>query len=160
MSLSHEDFLREAVRLSVENVRTGQGGPFGAVVVQNGQIIARGQNRVTQTLDPTAHAEVCALRAACQALGTFVLSGCVLYTSCEPCPMCLAAAYWARVDAVYFAATQTDAARAGFDDAFLYREFVLPIAERALPTVAVPEARDAAGKAFAAWRASVEKTRY
>ncbi len=157
---SHEEFLREAVRLSIENVQTGQGGPFGALIVQNGQIIARGQNRVTQSLDPTAHAEVSAIRAACQALGTFVLSGCVLYTSCEPCPMCLAAAYWARVDAVYFAATQTDAADAGFDDAFLYREFVLPIAERTLPTVAVPEVQSEAGEAFEAWRASIEKTRY
>ena len=158
--MSHVDFLREAVRLSVENVQTEKGGPFGAVIVQNGSIIARGQNRVTESLDPTAHAEINAIRAACQRLNTFVLDGCVLYSSCEPCPMCLAAAYWARLNAVYFAATQTDAARAGFDDAFLYRELSLPLAERSLPTVAVSEAQTDAMEAFALWNAAQNKTRY
>ena len=158
--MTHPDFLREAVRLSRENVEAGQGGPFGAVVVKNRKIIARGQNRVTQSLDPTAHAEIAAIRLACQNLETFSLTGCVLYSSCEPCPMCLAACYWARLDAVYFAASQTDAARAGFDDARLYREIALPLKERSLQFAAVPEIAAEAEAVFALWSAAAAKTRY
>ena len=154
------DFLHEAIRLARENVEHGLGGPFGAIVVRNNEIIARAQNRVTQNNDPTAHAEICAIRAACQNLNTFRLSGCVLYSSCEPCPMCLAACYWARLDAVYFGATQTDAARAGFDDAHLYREVALPLNDRALKTVFVPEAENAARAVFTLWDAMAAKTPY
>ncbi len=113
---------------------SGAGGPFGAVIVRGGQIVGEGANTVTATNDPTAHAEVNAIRASSKALGTFTLSGCELYTSCQPCPMCLAAAYWARVDAVYYGAGAADAARAGFDDAFLYEEFHKDRAARSLPT--------------------------
>jgi guanine deaminase len=158
--MAHEAFLREAIRLSVENVKQETGGPFGAVIVQEGKVIAAGQNSVTTTNDPTAHAEVVAIRHACAALGRFELHGCTLYTSCEPCPMCLAAAYWARVDAVYFAATQEDAAAAGFDDAFLYREIALPIAERALAIAPTEAMRPEAREAFQLWTATTEKTPY
>ena len=125
-------FLREAIRLAEDNVRNG-GGPFGAIVVKNGEIIGRGANRVTDNNDPTAHAEVMAIRDACRHLGHFQLEGCELYTSCEPCPMCLGAIYWARPDKVYYAATKEDAARAGFDDAFIYRELAMLPPERSLP---------------------------
>jgi len=126
-------FLREAIRLSRDRMREGRGGPFGAVVARDGAIVARGWNVVTASLDPTAHAEVVAIRRACRRLGTFQLAGCVLYCSCEPCPMCLAAAYWSRVDRLVYAATRDDAARAGFDDAIIYREVPLSPEERSLP---------------------------
>lgn len=125
-------FLREAIRLSRDRMREGRGGPFGAVVARDGAIVARGWNAVTSTLDPTAHAEVVAIRRACRKLGSFSLAGCVLYASCEPCPMCLAAAYWARVDRLVYAATRDDAARAGFDDALIYRELPRAPDERSL----------------------------
>ena len=118
-------FMKEAIRLATENVRAGRGGPFAAVVVKDGHIIASGTNSVTSTNDPTAHAEVTAIREACRALGTFQLSGCEIYTSCEPCPMCLGAIYWARPDRVFYAATASDAAAAGFDDSFIYEELKL-----------------------------------
>jgi guanine deaminase len=127
-------FLREAIRLSRVRMRQGRGGPFGAVVARSGAIVARGWNAVTSSKDPTAHAEVVAIRRACRKLGTYNLAGCVLYTSCEPCPMCLAAAYWARVDRLVYAATRDDAARAGFDDAAIYREIPLAPEARSLPT--------------------------
>jgi guanine deaminase len=127
-------FLREAIRLSRTRMRQGRGGPFGAVVAKDGVIVARGWNAVTSSLDPTAHAEVVAIRRACRRLGAFHLGGCVLYTSCEPCPMCLAAAYWARVERLVYAATRDDAARAGFDDARIYREVPLTPEARSLPT--------------------------
>ncbi|RKX47218.1 MAG: hypothetical protein DRP64_01715 [Verrucomicrobia bacterium] len=117
-----EAFLREAIRLSQEKMEAGEGGPFGAVIVKDDEIVGRGWNRVTSANDPTAHAEVMAIRAACSALGTFSLAGCEIYASCEPCPMCLSAIYWARLDALYFAASREDAADAGFDDALLYEE--------------------------------------
>lgn len=117
-----EQFLREAIRLSHEKMEAGEGGPFGAVVAKDGKIVGRGWNRVTSANDPTAHAEMMAIRAACSALGTFSLAGCEIYASCEPCPMCLSAIYWARLDALYFAASREDAADAGFDDALLYKE--------------------------------------
>ncbi len=121
-SQPNPEFLRRAIALATQNVESGAGGPFGAVVVRDGKIVGEGANSVTASNDPTAHAEVNAIRAAAKTLGTFTLAGCELYTSCEPCPMCLAAAYWARLDAVYYGASAADAARAGFDDAFLYAE--------------------------------------
>ena len=122
-----------AIRLAVQNVDDGAGGPFGAVVAKGGETLAAAANRVTATNDPTAHAEVVAIREACARLGAFSLEGCVVYCSCEPCPMCLGALYWARPDAVFYAATAEDAAAAGFDDAHIYRELVLPKPDRALP---------------------------
>ena len=126
------EFMREAIRLSVENVERGKGGPFGAVIVKDGKIIARGVNEVTSSNDPTAHAEVVAIRKACTALGTFQLQGCELYASCEPCPMCLAAIYWARPDKIYYANTKEDAAGIEFDDKFIYEEMSKPIGERSI----------------------------
>lgn len=160
MMSRHEEFLAEAVRLSRENAESGQGGPFGALIVKDGEIIARAANRVTTDNDPTAHAEVCAIREACRALGTFELAGCVLYSSCEPCPMCLGAIYWARLDAVYFAATRDDAARAGFDDAFLYQEMTLPLSERRLPLLHQTELRDEAVAVFTRWLNIPDKITY
>jgi len=129
-------FLKKAIELAVENVRR-DGGPFGALVVKNGIVIAQGANLVTRTNDPTAHAEIVAIREACRVLGDFQLNGCELYSSCEPCPMCLGAIYWARPARLFYAATQADAAAAGFDDAIIYRELELPGSERAIPTFRV-----------------------
>ncbi len=154
----HEQYLRRAIRLAVENVERGRGGPFGAVIVRGGAIIAEGANQVTTTPDPTAHAEVLAIRAAAGMLGTHDLAGCTIYSSCEPCPMCLGAIYWARLDAVYFAATREDAAAAGFDDSFLYSEVPLPPERRSKPAVRMGCA-DAAAP-FDAWRASASRTPY
>ncbi len=151
-------FVREAIRLSRVRMRQGRGGPFGAVVARDGTIVARGWNAVTSTNDPTAHAEVVAIRRACRALGTFSLAGCVLYASCEPCPMCLAAAYWARVDRLVFAATKDDAARAGFDDALIYREIPLPPEARTLPTGQL--LRDEAAAVFDEWLAKADRVPY
>jgi guanine deaminase len=127
-----EDFMREAIRLSLENMRSGKGGPFGAVIVKEGKIIARGFNQVTSTNDPTAHAEVVAIREACKELGSFQLDDCEIYTSCEPCPMCLGAIYWARPKKMYYANTKVDAANIGFDDQFIYEEIELPLNQRKL----------------------------
>ena len=151
-------FMRQAIKLATENVTSGRGGPFGAVVVKDGKVIATGTNQVTTINDPTAHAEVIALRNACQELGTFKLDGCELYTSCEPCPMCLAATYWARCKAIYYGCTAADAAKAGFDDAFLYEEMKKPISERTLPISNLCE--HAAWSAFAAWIESTDKVEY
>lgn len=156
----HLTCLREAIRLSIENVERGSGGPFGAVVVKDGAIIGYGANAVTVTNDPTAHAEIVAIRRACSRLATFTLEGCTLYTSCEPCPMCLSAAYWARMDAIYYAATQDDAAAVGFDDAFLYRELALPLSARHLPMHLVREAEEMAKSAFTLWQQVETKTPY
>lgn len=152
------EFLRRAIQLATENVTSGRGGPFGAVIVRDGKIIAEGVNQVTATLDPTAHAEVTALRAAARSLNAFDLSGCEIYSSCEPCPMCLAACYWSRVDAVYFAAGAEDAARAGFDDAFLYAEMRKDSAERRLASHQL--LREEAWQSLAAWIASPNKIEY
>jgi guanine deaminase len=152
------EFLRRAIALATENVVSGRGGPFGAVIVRDGVIVGEGANSVTATNDPTAHGEVVAIRAAARALGTFTLAGCELYTSCEPCPMCLAAAYWARLDAVYYGACAADAARAGFDDAFLYGEMRKDAAERTLPAVQL--LGDEAWASFAAWLASAKRVDY
>jgi len=152
------EFLREAIRLSHEKMEAGLGGPFGALVVRDGQIIARGWNQVTTTRDPTAHAEVTAIRAACQALGHFELRGCVIYTSCEPCPMCLGAIYWARPERVVYANTREDAAAIGFDDEFIYREVPLPPGGRTLPFLHLPS--DEARAVFKAWEEKADKVRY
>lgn len=155
---SHELFMREAIRLARENMRAGAGGPFGAVVVKDGAIIGRGWNQVTSANDPTAHAEVMAIRAACLALGDFRLNGAAIYTSCEPCPMCLSAIYWARIDRVYFAGTREDAAAAGFDDALLYREVALALKQRSIPFVSLM--REEGLAAFADWNAKIDKVPY
>jgi guanine deaminase len=152
------EFLRRAIALAIQNVDAGGGGPFAAVIVRDGKIVGEGVNTVTATLDPTAHGEVNAIRAACKALGVFSLEGCELYTSCEPCPMCLAASYWARLDAIYYGASAADAARAGFDDAFLYDEVRKSQAERTLPAKQL--LADEAWSAFAAWIASTGKVEY
>ena len=138
-----ESHLREAIRLADEKMSAGEGGPFGAVIVKDHQVVGRGWNAVTSANDPTAHAEVMAIRAACATLKTFSLKGCEIYSSCEPCPMCLAAIYWARLDVLYFAASRDDAADAGFDDALLYGEIEKPVQSRRIPTVQFlqPEAR-------------------
>lgn len=152
-----QHFLQEALDLAVQNVQDG-GGPFGAVVVSDGEIIARGANRVTSEHDPTAHAEVVAIRRACTVVGDFELTGCTLYSSCEPCPMCLGAIYWARLDRVVYAATREDAARAGFDDDHIYREIEKPPSRRTVPMEQV--AGDAAQRPFDAWEAFEERTEY
>ena len=150
--------LREAIRVARVRMLQGLGGPFGAVVARDGVIVARGWNAVTSGNDPTAHAEVVAIRRACRALGSFSLGGCVLYASCEPCPMCLAAAYWARVDRLVYAGTRDDAARAGFDDAFIYDQVPLPAAERSLPTTQLLGAEAVA--VFDAWLAKPDRVPY
>ena len=134
-------YIELAIRLALENVDSGLGGPFGAVVVKDGAVVATGTNQVTSTVDPTAHAEVVAIREACRALGTFQLSGCDIYSSCEPCPMCLGAIYWARPDRVYYAATHRDAAAAGFDDSFIYQQVRINPRERKLPMEQVMDDR-------------------
>lgn len=153
-----EKFMREAIRLSIENVETGKGGPFGAVIVKDGKIIARGVNQVTTDNDPTAHAEVVAIRNACKALNTFQLDGCEVYTSCEPCPMCLGAIYWARPDKIYYANTKEDAADINFDDQFIYEEIERPIDERKLFTQQM--LRDEAIEGFKKWSESQDKIEY
>ena len=151
-------FMREAIRLSLEKMRRGQGGPFGAVVVRENRIIGRGWNRVTSVNDPTAHAEIVAIRQACRRLKTFQLADCDLYTSCEPCPMCLSAIYWARLRAVYYANTRQDAAKIAFDDEFIYREVALPIKKRKLAMKQI--LRDEALAAFVEWEKKPDKVLY
>ena len=151
-------FMARAIQLSLDNVRSGHGGPFGAVIVQNNAIVAEGVNRVTTTNDPTAHAEVVAIREACRKLGLFELKNCELYTSCEPCPMCLGAIYWARPDRVYFAATASDASEAGFDDSFIYEELKRPHSERKIPFE--PMMREAGLEPFREWVRKNDRIRY
>lgn len=151
-------FLLRAIELAVENVRASRGGPFGAVVVHQGEIVAEGVNEVTLTNDPTAHAEVVAIRRACQSLAHFSLKGCEMFTSCEPCPMCLGAIYWAWLDRVYFSAIAAEAADAGFDDSRLYQEVRLPPSERSIAMV--PMLRDWALFPFEEWRRSTTKIQY
>ena len=153
-----EDFMRRAVALALDNVMSGRGGPFGAVVVKDKKIIAEGTNLVTSTNDPTAHAEVVAIRAACRALNTFQLLGCDLYTSCEPCPMCLGAIYWARPAQVFFAATASAAADAGFDDSFIKTQICLPYAQQQMPIAHVAHKESLAP--FQAWKAKADKIVY
>jgi len=151
-------FMARAIELSIENVRSGHGGPFGAVIVGSGGIVAEGANRVAATSDPTAHAEIVAIRAACQKLGTFDLKGCEMYVSCEPCPMCLGAIYWARIERIYFAGTAPDASNAGFDDSFIDQELAKPRAERRIPMV--PLMREEALEAFRLWKTKPDKISY
>ena len=150
-------YIRQVIALAKDNVRQG-GGPFAALIVRDGVVVATGANQVTLSNDPTAHAEVVAIRAACRVLSTFQLTGCDLYTSCEPCPMCLGAIYWARPARVFFAATREDAARAGFDDDLIYREIGVAHAARSIPTVHVVD--ESAGLPFAAWASKEDKTGY
>lgn len=154
---NNEEFMREAIRLSIENVKNG-GGPFGAVIVKDGEIIATGVNRVTMNCDPTAHAEVSAIRAACQKLKTFDLSGTTIYTSCEPCPMCLGAIYWSHIDRMYYGNDQRDAAKIGFDDQFIYDEIDRKVSERRLQSEQMLHEEALAG--FRAWEENTEKVEY
>lgn len=156
--MTHDQFMREAIHLADEGVTKGRGGPFGCVVVRRGEIVGRGSNRVTSTNDPTAHAEVTAIRDACARLGTFSLADCELYTSCEPCPMCLSAIYWARIPTVFYGNTRTDAAAIGFDDDFIYRQIPLPIEQRAVAMR--PLLRDEAQESFRLWTDKTDKVRY
>src|SRR3989338_1340973 len=153
--MSEDQHMLEAIRLATENVRTGAGGPFGCVIVKEGRVISRGTNLVTSTNDPTAHAEVVAIRRACEALKSFQLAGCDVFTSCEPCPMCLGALYWARPARIFFSATYKDAAAAGFDDAFIYKQFPLKPSERSIPTSQLLGSEGTAP--FKAWKDSVNK---
>jgi guanine deaminase len=151
-------FMRQAIQLAIENVRSGRGGPFAAVVVRDGEALAWGTNLVTSTYDPTAHAEIVAIREACRTLGHFQLTGCEIYTSCEPCPMCLGAIYWARPERIFFGATYSDAAETGFDDSFIYQQTRLPAAERKIRMI--PLLRDEALEAFREWERKTDKIPY
>lgn len=156
--VSHEKWMQTAIELSEKNVLESIGGPFGAVIVKDGELIAGSGNRVTSTNDPTAHAEVSAIRLACQKLETFDLSGCIIYTSCEPCPMCLSAVYWAKIDTIYYANTKKDADDIGFSDKFIYDELEKPMQERQLPIVQMM--RDEALNAFRLWDQSAMRITY
>ncbi len=156
-TMTKEQLMREAIRLSEENVTNG-GGPFGAVIARDGKIVATGVNRVTANNDPTAHAEVSAIRAACEKLNTFDLSGCEIYTSCEPCPMCLGAIYWAHIDKIYYGNDKDDAKAIDFDDSFIYDELALPRGERRLPVEVLLD--NEAIKAFEMWKNKSDKVEY
>ena len=150
--------MRRAIELSVENVRSGNGGPFAALVVKEGEILATGTNLVTTACDPTAHAEVVAIREACRKLAQFQLAGCEIYTTCEPCPMCLGAIYWARPVRVYFGNTAADAAAIGFDDSFIYQQLGVSLAEREIPMIQLM--REEAQSAFREWERKSDRVRY
>jgi|SRR5579863_1268052 len=150
--------MQQAIALAIENVRSGSGGPFAAIVVKEDRVVASGTNQVSALNDPTAHAEIIAIRAACTALGSFQLDGCDLYTTCEPCPMCLGAIYWARPARVFFAATSADAAAAGFDDAFIYQQISVPFPERRIPFVAMM--REESLACFRAWEQQQNRIPY
>src|SRR3972149_6715410 len=158
MTTPNLSFMRETIDLSRRNIREGKGGPFAALVVKGNTVIARGTNLVTSTNDPTAHAEIVAIREACRAIGSFQLADCVLYTSCEPCPMCLGAIYWARPKAVFFANTRGDAASIGFDDEFLYHELTVPFSGRKIPITQLM--RNEAFDVFREWERMENKVRY
>jgi len=151
-------FMARAIQLSLDNVLSGQGGPFGAVVVKDGSIVAEGVNRVTASKDPTAHAEVVAIRSACAKLGTFVLKSCEIYTSCEPCPMCLGAIYWAHIARIYFGNAADEASRIGFDDSFIYHEFAQSLPQRSIPIIQMMH--EQAVVAFRAWQEKPNKIPY
>ena len=153
-----EKFMRRAIELARNGMDNNEGGPFGCVIVKDGEIIAEGNNRVTTWNDPTAHAEVVAIRNACEKLETFQLTGCEVYTSCEPCPMCLGAIYWARPSKVFYAATKDDAADAGFDDSFIYDELELPADKKNIPLI--PLEREAAVEVFEKWKSKEDKVEY
>ena len=154
----HETFLQQAIQLATDNVDSGEGGPYGAVIVKDKRVIAASSNKVTSAIDPTAHAEIMAIRAACKQLNDFRLNGCVLYTSCEPCPMCLGAIYWARLDKVYYACNRFDAAEANFDDSFIYDEINLLPQQRhiAMHHINLPNAR----VPFDSWNKKADKIAY
>jgi len=154
----HEEFMSEAVQAALKGMRNNEGGPFGCIVVKDGEIIGRGNNKVTSTNDPTAHAEVTAIRDACKNIGSFQLDGCIVYTSCEPCPMCLGAIYWARPDKVYYGSNQVDAANIGFDDEFIYKEIPLPYEKRSIPFEQV--GREIALEPFNKWSEKQDKIEY
>jgi tRNA(Arg) A34 adenosine deaminase TadA len=151
-------FMARAIELSIENVRSGRGGPFAAVIVKEGEILAEGVNQVTSTNDPTAHAEIVAIREACRKLSTFELKGCEIYSSCEPCPMCLGAIYWARPARIYFGNTAEDAAKIGFDDSLIYDEAAKPHSQRQIPMI--PLMREQALEAFRNWQEKSDRNRY
>lgn len=151
-------YMQKAIDLAYDNVADNKGGPFGAVVVKDGKIIGQGSNLVTENNDPTAHAEIVAIREAARYLGTFSLEGCEIYASCEPCPMCLGAIYWAHLDKLYYAATKDDASKADFDDTFIYKEIALPKTERSISSLQLM--RDDAVKVFEAWTQSGNKILY
>lgn len=153
----NREYMRKAIELAIENVKNG-GGPFGAVIVKDGEIVATGVNRVTANNDPTAHAEVSAIRAACEKIGTFMLDGCEIYSSCEPCPMCLGAIYWAHIDRLYYGCNKLDAADAGFDDSFIYKELELDANQRRLKTEKLLP--DEAKATFEAWKNKEDKVEY
>ena len=153
-----QEFMREVIALALGNVRTGRGGPFAALVIKDGTVVGRGTNLVTTSNDPTAHAEILAIRAACQALGVFQLEGCEVYTLCEPCPMCLAAMYWARVRGYYYGSSRVEAAKIGFDDALIYDEVAKPPEERLVP--GARQLAEEAVKVFYEWERSPLKVRY
>jgi guanine deaminase len=155
---NHEAAVREAIQLSLKSVRENLGGPFGAVIVKDRVVVGRGWNQVTTTNDPTAHAEVVAIREACRALNTFHLEGCTIYASCEPCPMCLAAIFWARINGIFFSATRQDAAWAGFDDELFYAELNCPVDQRLVNSVQL--CRDDALNVLREWREKPDKVAY
>ena len=152
------EFMRRAIALAGTNVAEGRGGPFGSVIVRDHRIVGEGVNSVTESCDPTAHAEIVAIRAACRELGVFSLAGCAIYTSCEPCPMCLSAIYWARIDRIFFGNTKKDAAAIGFDDHHIYREIVLPADQRVIPTTRL--LAEEAIASFLAWDRTGDKVPY
>lgn len=156
--MTDENFMLEAVNAALKGMQNNEGGPFGCVIVKDGKIVGKGNNKVTSTNDPTAHAEVTAIRDACKNLNSFQLEGCTIYTSCEPCPMCLGAIYWARPEKVYYGSTKTDAANIGFDDDFIYEELKLPYNERSIPFEQL--APEIAIKPFKEWAEKEDKTEY
>ena len=155
---NHEAFMSTAVKAALQGMSNNEGGPFGCIIVKDGEVIGSGNNKVTSTNDPTAHAEVTAIRDACKNIGSFQLDGCIIYTSCEPCPMCLGAIYWARPDKVYYGSNQQDAANIGFDDAFIYKEIPLPYEERSIPFEQV--GRKIALEPFEKWTEKQDKIKY
>ncbi len=156
--MHHTEFMQQAIALAQKGMDMNEGGPFGAIVVKDGQVVGVGNNRVTSTQDPTAHAEVVAIRDACKRLNTFELTDCVIYTSCEPCPMCLGAIYWARPKAIYFGCTKEDAAYIEFDDQFIYEELETPKEHRKIPMIQL--SRPEALRVFEAWKNKVDKVEY
>ncbi|HEV2492899.1 MAG TPA: nucleoside deaminase [Terriglobia bacterium] len=156
--MTADSWMSQAIQLAIENVRAGAGGPFAALVVRDGQVIGRGANRVTSSHDPTAHAEIVAIREACRWLGHFQLAECEIYTTCEPCPMCLGAIYWARPAKVYYASTRQDAARAGFDDSFIYDQLQVALDQRSIPMLQLM--REEAAEALRVWESKPDKLKY
>lgn len=153
-----KEFMEQAIELSLDGIQSKKGGPFGAIIVKDGNIVGKGYNKVTSTNDPTAHAEIIAIRDACTNLNTFDLQNCVIYTSCEPCPMCLSAIYWARITKIYYGANRSDAAKIGFDDDFIYTEVAKSLNERTIPSINIlPEK---ANKVFEIWQNKIDKIKY